>query len=556
MKKILLSLGMATLLLAACQSQQLMDKQAAEFDTSVTKTISTGPIKGSKDEKNDVLQWLGVPYAQAERWKEPKKVKAWKEELDTTSYGEQAIQANQGKVSGKEDALNLDIVRPNTPEKKLPVMVYIHGGNNQTGSAQEIKGNSFVTDINAVYVSVNYRLGPLGFNPLPAIASGKDEASSGNFTLLDIAAALDWVEENIETFGGDKENVTLAGFSAGGRDVMATLISPVFKGKYDKAISFSGGMTLADLSDSREIFAKALAPLVVEDQVKTSEDKAIEWLLTDQEDVRTYLYALSPERLAPLMGNAMIRMSVFPHLYKDGQVIPKEGFETKHFQDVPLMLVTGTNEFSLFTAFDPRFMKDFTGGNLFKDEEKAKEFYYVRNYGGNLYRLSNGVESARKMAANYTSDIYVGEISYGDDETVTPELAKGFGAFHGIFEPMLQEPSNYKDFIGENFQTQGAQQMSATFKQYLKQFLATGNPNGETLPKWNKWTAKNNVLSISASKETEDIREIVDEDTAQGILEKMKADQTLSDLVKEELNQTVLNGRWFSEVLDELEGHK
>ena len=109
-------------------------------------------------------------------------------------------------------------------------------------------------------MSVNYRLGALGFNPLDALKTGSDEENSGNFALLDIAQALDWVEKNIETFGGNKDNVTLAGFSAGGRDVMATLISPTFKGKYDKAISFSGGMTLSDEEESQEIFATAIAP--------------------------------------------------------------------------------------------------------------------------------------------------------------------------------------------------------------------------------------------------------------------------------------------------------
>ena len=80
-----------------------------------------------------------------------------------------AIQYSNGQVTGSEASLNLDVVRPDTKKKNLPVLVYIHGGNNQTGTAQEIKGNSFVKDLNAVYVSVNYRLGVLGFNPLAAV---------------------------------------------------------------------------------------------------------------------------------------------------------------------------------------------------------------------------------------------------------------------------------------------------------------------------------------------------------------------------------------------------
>ena len=203
------------------------------------------------------------------------------------------------------------MVRPDSDEDNLPVIVYIHGGNNQTGNAQEIRGNTLVNDINAIYVSVNYRLGVLGFNPLAALKTGNDEENSGNYSLLDIAAALDWVKENIETFGGDKDNITLAGFSAGGRDVMATLISPLFAGKYDKAISFSGGMTLSEETESQEIFAAAISPLVVEDGIKATEEEANTWLLTANNDVENYLRGISAERLAGLMGNAAIRMKLF-----------------------------------------------------------------------------------------------------------------------------------------------------------------------------------------------------------------------------------------------------
>lgn len=407
-------------------------------------------------------------------------------------------------------------------------------------------------DLNAVYVSVNYRLGALGFNPLDALKTGSDEENSGNFALLDIAQALDWVEKNIETFGGNKDNVTLAGFSAGGRDVMATLISPTFKGKYDKAISFSGGMTLSDEEESQEIFATAIAPLVVEDGLQPTEEDAKNWLLEDNNEVANYLKNLSADRLAPLMGNAGIRMSVFPHLYKDGTVIPEEGFETETFNDVPLMLVTGTNEFSLFIASDERFAEDFNSGDLFQDEQKQAEFDYSRNYGGQLYRLSNGVDSALKLAGKYNSDIYISEIFYGDDSNVTPQLASTLGAFHGIFKAMLQTPSNYAAFIGEEFDNDGAKDMSSDFKAYLKNFLASGNPNDKNLVNWPKWSEQSEVLSISATENAKDIKAATDSETASDILEKMQADTTLSEGVKNELNTTVLSGRWFSAPLDEI----
>ncbi len=546
------SLVTTSFLSLACLTLASVHVSAQEkFDKSLEQTISSGTLKGKKDKENKAIEWLGIPYATSERWKAPEDVAKWTDTFDATKVGDKAIQFNNGEVVGQENALNLDVVRPDNAKVDLPVVVFLHGGNNQTGHAQEIKGNTIVNDIDAVYVSINYRLGAFGFNPLEALKTGSDEENSGNYALLDIASALDWVKENIETFGGDKDNVTLTGFSAGGRDVMATLTSPLFKGKYDKAISYSGGMTLADVEESQEIFASAIAPLVVEDGLKANEEEAKSWLLSDSKEVQDYLTSVKADRLAKLMGNAGIRMSVFPHLYKDGNVIPKEGFETTKLNDVPLMLVTGTNEFSLFAAFDQRFAEDFNSGELFKDKEKLNEFLYARQYGGQLYRLSNGVESARTLDKQYTSDIFVSEISYGDNEKVTPKLANSLGAFHGIFEPLLQTPSNYEAFIGDSFENKGAQQLSADFKGYLKNFIRSGNPNSKKLTKWDKWTAKGNeVLSLDASKNKAKIKMISDDETAFDIIEKMKADQSISDETKEDLNKTVLNGRWFSSELD------
>ena len=553
-KKLLKWLSLVLLIfLAACG--QTKKEEPVTFKNQVTQTINSGQIKGNQDKENGVLEWLGIPYAAAPvgdlRWKEPHPIEDWTGTFDASKAGEKFVQFTNGEVVGSEGALNLDVVRPDTTEAGLPVIVFLHGGNNQTGHAQEIKGNTFVKDVNAVYVSVNYRLGVLGFNPLEALNSETDLEKSGNFTLLDIAAALDWVQANIEVFGGDKNNVTLAGFSAGGRDVMATLISPLFEGKYHKAISFSGGMTLVDKAESQEIFATALAPLVVGDGVKADEAAAKEWLLTSGQDVQDYLHGLSADRLAPLMGNAAIRMSVFPHLYKDGVVIPEEGFESKNYNDVPLLLVTGTSEFSLFTAFDKRFATAVSDGSLFKDENLLKEFTYAETYGSQLYRLSNTVESARIMTENYSSPIYISQISFGDDGTSAPTVAGLLGAFHGIFEPLLQTPSNYATFIGDDFESAGAKELSKDFKAYLKQFVTTGDPNGDDLPKWEAWTASNQeVLSMDADLEKAKIEMSSDKETAEDILAKMEADATLSTAIKDELNKTVLNGRWFSSVID------
>ena len=121
---------------------------------------------------------------------------------------------------------------------------------------------------------------------------------------------------------------------------------------------------------------------------------AYQWLMTDADDVKEYLTSISAERLAPLMGNAAIRMSVFPHLYQDGVVIPENGFDTTEYNSVPLMMLTGSTEFSLFCLGDGYFKSDDMAGYSEAEVNAAKAF--ASKYGSNMYRIFNAQESAAK----------------------------------------------------------------------------------------------------------------------------------------------------------------
>lgn len=272
---------------------------------------------------------------------------SWKGILKTDKPGPRGIQGTAGNTQGVEDCLNLDIYRPNTKENGLPVLFFIHGGNNQTGLAQLPYMQHFAESANVVVISINHRLGALGFNPLPALKHGTPQENSGNFAVLDMIQGLDWTKENIANFGGDPNNITISGFSSGGRDVMALLISPAAKGKFQKALSFSGGMTTSKPAWAQKIFAQHFAPLAVADGMKKNTKEAAKWLLQDKPEVAAYLNGLSADRVAGAFGGAAIRMEAFPHLYTDGVVLPKDGFATKSYNQVPLVMVTGTDEFCL-----------------------------------------------------------------------------------------------------------------------------------------------------------------------------------------------------------------
>ncbi|MFW3454485.1 carboxylesterase family protein [Aerococcus viridans] len=555
------------LTLAGCNQQNSTESNATDVTSeniASSETLASdlliretqfGSVMGY--EEDEALIWQGIPYggdtSGENRWQAPTDPQPWSETLDATQAGVVALQAGADGVTGSEDALNLDIYRPNNETEDLPVLVYIHGGNNQTGQAQEISGKSFVSSQDAIVVSVNYRLGPLGFNPLPALKTGSDEENSGNYAMLDLAKSLDWIRANIGEFGGDSNNITVSGFSAGGRDVMAMLISPLFEGKFDKAISFSGGMTIADEEKSQDIFAESIAPLVVEDGVKNDEDQAKKWLLTSDEEVKDYLYKLDGIRLVGLMSNAGIRMDVFPHLYNDGTVIPTEGFDTETYNSVPLIMLTGEQEFSLFSRFDPYFAEAVSDGSIDTDQDISGQYDFVNKYGGQLYSLFNLEDSAIKMTSNYNAPIYGMEILFGENpDYISEEMAK-IGSFHGVFVPLLDTDSeSYAELVTDSYESQGAKELSVMFQNYIYEFISSGNPNGENLTEWTEWQkdADENILFLDADDSVAIAKMGKKEFDYASVLAAIENDRSITEEQKADLLSEVMNGRWFSYELD------
>ena len=531
--------------------------EAANFNNEV-KT-QQGVVAGAYDDKHQVVQWLGVPYAQqptgADRWREAQQAKKHKGIFDCTKAAPANIQYNGKKVLGQECMLTLDIVRPDTQEKNLPVLVYIHGGNNQASNSHLMDGNKLAQEGNMVYVSVQYRLGLFGFNNLPALADGNKKEKSGNFGFLDQAAALDWVRENIKEFGGDAKNITVSGFSAGGRDVMAMVISPVFNNKFDKAISFSGGLTVADADKSKKTIAQKLAPMVVEDGKQNNLINAENWLLSDngkdKKAVRQYLQAMPAERLAPVMAGAVIRMSAFPHLYGDGEVLPVEGFATKHYYSVPLLMLASADEFSSFAARDP-FFKDRLG-LINNDYKTTSEFKFANKYGSALYGFFNGQQSAEVLYPHYKADMYVCSFAFAHTaDVVGKEYMVRNGALHGIFQPFLTDQGYGYTKNTDAFEQAGSKELSKAFIASIAAFVRTGNPNTPALgTTWQAWNPTYRPeLVWDANRQHARISSINSRVSYAGILAEMANDKSINEQSKNYIIHNVLNGRWFSDELD------
>ncbi|XP_065203563.1 juvenile hormone esterase-like isoform X2 [Planococcus citri] len=247
----------------------------------VLVSTKLGDIRGTTRISRDGKKFntfLGVPYAEPPigdlRLENPKPANPWNETLNATSYPPMCPQLSTKGFTGQEDCLYLNIYTPQAQKNqtKLPVWVFIFGGRRMLGHSSPYKyGPEYIMDKKVIFVTVNYRIGPMGF------LSTEDSAIPGNYGLKDQQAALRWVQENIDAFGGDPTNVTLSGGSSGASDVSLHLISQSSKGFFHRCISQSGQLlnfwTLMKPGKGRQAawnYAK-----VVDCPAKTSEQLSI-----------------------------------------------------------------------------------------------------------------------------------------------------------------------------------------------------------------------------------------------------------------------------------------
>ena len=238
--------------LSSLQIVQMATAQTSSKSSLPTVTTANGVVKGMV-EKTGVSVFKGIPFGAPPigdlRWKEPQPVQNWQGTLEATQFGNNGMQygvfgdmAFRSKGMG-EDCLYLNVWTPSTTKKGLPVLVYFYGGGFVAGDGSEARydGESMATK-GIVAVTVNYRLGVFGFMAHPELTKESPHHASGNYGLLDQAAALRWVQQNIAAFGGDPKKVTIAGESAGSVSVSAQMATPLSKNLIAGAIGESGSM--------------------------------------------------------------------------------------------------------------------------------------------------------------------------------------------------------------------------------------------------------------------------------------------------------------------------
>ena len=230
-----------------------VDSPESAAPTHKVVITENGPVRGFKTPAASAF--LGIPYAAAPvgelRWQPPQPHARWTTPLDATAFGNACAQTagilNAG--SDAEDCLFLNVFAPrgeeHEDEEGRAVMVFIHGGGLTTGESNSYDPTKLVEDGGVIVVTINYRLGILGFLTHPALTAESSNHASGNYGLMDQQFALKWVRRNIARFGGNPYNVTIFGESAGGLSVHANLASPTAAGLFRKAIAESGAYSLA-----------------------------------------------------------------------------------------------------------------------------------------------------------------------------------------------------------------------------------------------------------------------------------------------------------------------
>lgn len=530
-----------------------------------TRMPPAGTVVGFADDY-ETYAWLGIPFAEPPvgklRWRAPGPAQPWEGTLEALEYGDPCTQlwgemsgvaGSAGNVVGNEDCLYLNIWAPAMPTReaeqaRLPVMVWIHGGGNAIGTANTYPGPHLAGSQQIVYVAINYRLGLFGWLSHEALqGEGRDALdASGNYGVLDMIAALRWVQENIASFGGDPNNITIFGESAGGRNVYALLGSPLAEGLFHRAIAQSGSLQTTprpraeNLNDAAEpgepnSSSEILLRLLQADGGAADRDEAITQLagMTPGE-IENYLYRKTPSEIYGIFGAPHYGMFRAPQNFRDGTVLPLESLlqrfsDTRLYNDVPLIAGSNRDEYKVFMAQDPRFVNRRFG--LFPDILDPTSYDQISGYLSDQWKALAVDEPAAVMSRNGGPEVYAYRFDWDEaPSTWMVDFPTLLGAGHGLeisfvlgdFEGGISIPYLYTD---EN--EAGRLYLSSAMMDYWAEFARSGKPGRgklDELPLWRPWGESDETFLILDTAEDGGIRMTDEQVTAEQLKQRLAAD--------------------------------
>ncbi|MBW2940125.1 carboxylesterase family protein [Zhongshania aquimaris] len=491
-------------------------------------SLKSGDVRGEKS--GNTYQYLGIPYAAPPvnqlRWKAPQEMEAWQGVRDARSPGSACSQIGNffttddeksfNKPYGSEDCLFLNVWVPNSEKKKRPLLIFFHGGSGIFGrSYHEIyNGARLAAETDAVVITANYRLGIWGSFQSPALKTGNPEEDSGNFLLLDMIKVLDWARENCAALSCDPDNITISGQSAGAVFVLALMRSPAAKGKFQRAISFSGIPFSASYEEGKEQGDKFIAQLLIKDGKAESSADA-ESIISKMSDTElgNYLRGKTETELAEASEKG-----VLPKVIADGTVVskPESSREVtcELINKVPLMIGNTRDELSTLVTtrmYDLEFNKLWP---LFNGEERTKtvsqELGLIKGMVRNIliqYLERKYSKKLQRCIATYSESLpALYQYEFVWDNFPDPWLLD-FGSFHGLDVPILfgnyiEDRPSYMRFAWTKENRKEREDIHAVIAASIKNFIHGDDakyaaPLGDS---WKSRTTSNYVQYYGATQ--------------------------------------------------------
>ena len=497
MRIMIAQLAVITLILLGSDNAMAMSFCEDPVETTV------GKVRGAQETKTATCGWRGIPYAAPPvgelRFRSPQPAPAWEGVLDANTFGDRCMQKGIMDLADppgeSEDCLYLNVWRP-AKSGRFPVMVWIHGGG-YTGGSGNLLGDRLSQAGDVVVVSINYRLNIFGFLAHPELRKADPHNATGGQGSLDQVAALKWVQENIENFGGDKNNVTIFGESAGGWSVCTMLATPLARGLFHRAILESGGCEISrDLEEGYTFTREVAAALGCE-----------------FDDVQC-LRALSAEELLAKSPQGVMGVDYIPH--HDGYLLtdtPLSMIRAGDFNNVPFLAGSNRDEFGRMESLKPRLYYSMPSGYKkrviseydFSEEEAQNlvELYPLDQFGGRPVNAFVQMHADRGLACSTyrgllaaserQPSVYLYRFDYDDQR-----FGKIMGSFHGLEISFvfgtLSDIFGVKLFNNRNIGP--ARELSRIVQGYWVNFARNGDPNGPGLPEWPAFSPGSQKLQV------------------------------------------------------------
>ncbi|MCY3884478.1 MAG: carboxylesterase family protein [Gammaproteobacteria bacterium] len=564
---IIVSVLVVAILLFFVLPEDNIEEIASEPDLTTLRGTEAGEVVGFIDSPTSARAWLGIPYAEPPvgdlRWRAPQPPDRSSDRIEALSPSSQCVQyasslsagesVSPDSIVGNEDCLYLNVWSPPNAVG-LPVMLWIHGGGNSIGSGSLYNGSILAVHQKVVVVTINYRLGVLGWFHHPKLFQNTD-VDSGNFGLLDIIRSLEWTRDNIDEFGGDPNNVTIFGESAGGTSVLALMASPLAEGLFHKAIVQSGSLRSTSLDSAINFTSdgghsnssmELVSRWFIKDGIAANRDQAAE--LQQSLDPVEFAQVLRRKKAAELLfafepgAFGMVNMAAY---FRDGVVLPEDSWNASKLpNEIPAIIGSNRDEPALFMVQNPEFVR--TNFWIF-NSLKNKNDYLKRVYYGGLAWKARGVDSiAEQMTNAGNRNVFAYRFDWDEEPTIMfYDLSIALGAAHGLEIAFV---FGHEDFVANsniypkdtNQETLSDQMMS-----YWANFAYTGDPGkgrNSQLPAWLNWKNSGKTSLVLDTPSDRGIRMIDQIITWESIREELIVDQgfnqsaTKCDLYLEILN--------------------